>query len=186
MKRNYWPLFFIGVFSLAFSLIIWTIYSAIKVPVNKDETFLKPYHDLDKNYNSIIASNKNFLKKINFRILLNTKEFHLIISDIFLSQRAIGKQSKHKNILKSGKNKILIDLKDKISNKVVENLHLNLRISKPTSHSHTIDFNSKDFKFEDGKYVLEFELPLKGNWNIEAIFKAKKQMGYFYIKSNAI
>ena len=46
MKRNYWPLFFIAVFSLAFSMIVWTIYSATKVPVHEDQTFLRSYQDL--------------------------------------------------------------------------------------------------------------------------------------------
>ena len=49
-----------------------------------------------------------------------------------------------------------------------------------------MDFNNKDFKVTDGKQILDVVLPLKGNWNITATYKVGDDVGYFYIKSNAI
>ncbi|XPV82171.1 MAG: hypothetical protein ACNI22_16750 [Halarcobacter sp.] len=74
MKRNYWPLFFIGIFSFTFGMIVWTIYSAVNTPVHEDETFLKSYHELDEDFNDIVKSNQQFLSKYNFKIYINKKK----------------------------------------------------------------------------------------------------------------
>ena len=63
MKRNYWPLLFIGIFTFTFGMIIWTIMSAVKTPVNEDMSFLKKYQDVDENYNKLMTSNLNFKNK---------------------------------------------------------------------------------------------------------------------------
>jgi len=39
MKRNYWPLLFIAIFSFTLGMIIWTVMSAIKLPVMKMKVF---------------------------------------------------------------------------------------------------------------------------------------------------
>ena len=46
-KRNYWPLFFIGIFGFTLIMIIWTIRSAIKVPVIEDRSFIYKYQYVD-------------------------------------------------------------------------------------------------------------------------------------------
>lgn len=186
MKRNYWPLLFIGIFSFTFGMIVWTIYSAVQVPVHEDETFLKSYHELDRGFNDVVISNEKFLNKYDFSIKINEKSFPLIISDIFLSQRVLEEKSTHKDIFKNGKNKIEVTIKDKKSSQLVENPIVSFRVSRPTNHNNTMDFNNKDFTVADGKQILDFDLPLKGNWNITATYKVGDDVGYFYIKSNAI
>ena len=186
MKRNYWPLFFIGIFSFVFSMIIWTIYSASQVPINKDETFLTSYHDLDTNYNKIILSNKVFENKYDLSIKINEKDFGLVFKDMFLGQRVIEKKSNHKDIFKFGENKVLVTIVDKKTKEVIKNSEIKIRVSKPTNHEQTMDFVKKDFKNENGKEILDFKLPLKGNWNITGQFIVGNDIGYFYIKSNAI
>ncbi|WP_072679828.1 hypothetical protein [Arcobacter sp. LA11] len=185
MKRNYWPLLFISIFSFTLGMIIWTIMSAIKVPVHEDEAFLKSYHDLDRDFNDVVLSNAKFLEKYDFKILINKKEFGLIISDIFLSQRAIEEKSENKNVFNNGKNNIVISVKDKngIEQKDIE---ISLRVSRPTNHNNTMDFTNKEFEFIDNKFNIEVELPLKGNWNITGNFKIANDTGYLFIKSNAI
>ena len=84
MKRNYWPLLFIGIFSFTLGMIIWTVMSAIKLPVNEDESFLRSYQDVDANYNTIIISNQVFLKKYNFSLDVNDKNFGLTTDDFSL------------------------------------------------------------------------------------------------------
>lgn len=186
MKRNYWPLFFIGIFSFVFAMIIWTIMQATKVPVNKDETFMSSYHDVDENYNNIVSSNQEFEKKYDFILKVNEKEFGLNFNDMFLAQRVIEKESKHKDIFLHGANKIYLNIKDKATNKIVENFEIKLRISRPTSHDKTMDFTKKDFILEESTHLLNVELPLKGNWNITGQVKIGSDIGYFYLKSNAI
>lgn len=185
MKRNYWPVLFIGIFSFTFGMIVWTIISATKTPVHEDETFLQSYHDLDKNFNEVIFSNKKFNNKYNFKIDINKREFGLIINDMFLSQRVLEEKSNHKGIFINGKNKIKISIEDKNGNSV-KDIDILLRVTRPTNHNNTTDFTNKDAQKIEASYLLDIDLPLKGNWNITATFKVNEDIGYFYIKSNAI
>lgn len=186
MKRNYWPLFFVTIFSIAFSMIIWTIYSATKVPVHEDQTFFKSYQVLKDDFNDVVSQNESFLKKYDFKIKVNERELPLIINDLFLAQRVIEKKSQHKDIFKNGQNKIIVSIVDKSTLKEVETVDINFRVSRPTNHKNTMDFTSENFVNENGKKVLNVELPLKGNWNVTATFKVANDTGYLYIKSNAI
>lgn len=184
-KRNLWPFLFIGIFSFTFSMIVWTIYSAVNTPVHEDETFLKSYQDLDEHYNDVVNSNRVFSSKYNFQIVFNeNKEFGLVIDDMFKGQRVIEKTSAHKKTFIKGKNKVAIKVTDKAGN-IVNDLDINFRISRPTNHKYTMDFKTEDFKIENGEYVTYLDLPLKGNWNVTGNFKASNDVGYIYIKSDA-
>lgn len=185
MKRNYWPLFFIGIFSFTFGMIVWTIMSAIKVPVNEDEAFLTRYHSLDRDYNNIIASNNLFLSKYSFNLNVNGKQFPLKLDDIFASQRVLEKKSDHKDVLKIGKNSLTLTVKDKNTNEL-KDVKIELRVTRATSHSNTMDFFNENFKNNNNAYSVNFDLPLKGNWNITGNFQVGDDKGYFYIKTNAI
>lgn len=185
MKRNYWPLLFISIFSFTLGMIIWTIMSAIKLPVHEDEAFLKSYHDLDRNFNNVVESNKKFLAKYDFKIVINKKEFDLVMSDMFLSQRVIEEKSKHKDIFNIGKNNIIVFARDK--NSIMQkNIEISLRISRPTNHHNTMDFTNNEFTLTNSKFNVEVDLPLKGNWNVTGSFKIGSDIGYLFIKSNAI
>ncbi len=186
MKRNYWPLFFIGIFSFVFAMIVWTIYSASKVPVYEDQTFLKSYQDLNDHFNEVVASNNAFLNKYDFKIKVNSKALPLMINDLFLAQRVIEEKSSHKDILKKGQNRVLVSIIDKNTSKKIDDVKIEFRVSRPTNHKNTMDFFNKNFKSLDGNNILDFDLPLKGNWNITATFTVGDNTGYLYIKSNAI
>ena len=82
MKRNYWPLFFIGIFGFTFAMIIWTIKSAVSLPVVEDKSFMKKYQDVDDHFNEMMDSNKLFLSKYDFELTLNGKVFPLTTEDI--------------------------------------------------------------------------------------------------------
>lgn len=184
-KRNYWPLFFIGIFSFTFAMIVWTIYSAVKVPVHEDQAFLKSYHDLDKDYNTIVESNKAFNDKYTFELTINEKTFALVNEDMFLSQRVLEEKSQHKNILYVGQNSATLVIRDKHTQAIVPNTKIAFRVSRPTNHHNTMDFDDVQFQADNGIRRMMFNLPLKGNWNITATFTIDKDVGYFYIKSNA-
>lgn len=186
MKRNYWPLFFIGIFSFVFAMIVWTIMSASKVPINKDETFMSSYYDVDQNYNKIVASNFNFEKKYDFKLTINNNEFPLTFNDMFLAQRVIEEKSNHKDIFKLGQNEIKFSVKDRINGNQIDSLDIKIRVSRPTSHDNTQDYTIDNFIKENAIYKLNTNLPLKGNWNITGQVKIGNDIGYFYIKSNAI
>lgn len=177
MKRNYWPLLFIGLFTFTLGMIVWTIVSAVNTPVHEDKTFLKSYQNVDDSFNDILESNHAFTQKYDFSIQINQHTFGLTTEDIFYSQRVLQERSQHKNLLKKGENRIIIILKDKQGN-VIDDANLNFRVTKATNNKSDMDFKDNEVKVN---------IPIQGNWNITGTIETKDgQKGYFYIKTNAI
>jgi len=177
MKRNYWPLLFIGIFTFTLGMIIWTISSAVKTPVHEDKTFLEKYQTIDDKFNEMLASNEYFKKKYNFKIFINKREFGLTTQDIFYSQRVLEKKSQHKNLLKKGENQFSIKLFDKNDNEIKDSV-VKFRVTKSTNNKEDMDFNQFD------EIV---NIPIQGNWNITGTIETVDgDKGYFYIKTNAI
>ena len=185
MKRNYWPLLFIGIFSFTLGMIIWTVMSAIKLPVNEDESFLKSYQDVDANYNTIMISNQVFLKKYDFSLDVNDKNFGLTTEDIKFSQRVLEKKSEHKNILKFGLNNILLIVRDKNTNEK-KSVNIALKVTKSISNKSDILLKNENFKNNENEYTTTFEISDKNNWNITGTFEVDGITGSIFIKTNAI
>jgi len=184
-KRNYWPLFFIGIFSFVFSMIIWTIMSAVSVPVIEDRSFMKKYQDVDENYNNMMDSNSAFLDKYSFELYLNEKKFDLSTTDMMYAQRVIEKHSKHKDSLKVGENSLKIVIIDKQTNEK-KDVDVSLIVTKSIADDSDIVLNSEKF-FNDNKiYSTKFEIKESNNWNISGSFKVGENIGYIFIKTNAI
>ena len=157
MKRNYWPLFFIGIFSFVFSMIIWTIYKTSQASLDEDRSFMKKYQDVDENYNNIMNSNKEFLSKYNFELYINDKKFDLTTEDIKYSQRVLEKYSEHKNLLTVGQNSLKIFVTDKVSNEKKE-LNIELSVTKSNSNSSDIVINNSNFNENEKTYISTFEI----------------------------
>ena len=185
MKRNYWPLLFIGIFSFTFGMIVWTIMSAVKLPVNEDESFLKSYQDVDVNYNKMMYSNKSFNEKYELKLVINSKEFGLTTEDIKYSQRVLEKKSKHKDVLKKGDNNLSLKIIDKKTNEV-KNAEVTLKVTKSSTSKLDIILLTKDFINQNDNLVTKFNLPEENNWNITGSFEIDGEIGYIYIKTNAI
>jgi hypothetical protein len=181
-KRNLWPLLFIAIFGFTFSMIIWTITSAVNTPVHEDKSFLSSYHNVDGGYNDIVASNEKFNKKYNIKIKINEKVFDdLPISDVFLSQRVIDEKSLHKDIFNVGQNNITFELNDKNGIKL-DNAKIDFKVTRTTNSYSDIDITNNENK----NYDFTFELAKGGNWNITGTIDTNDgEKGYFYIKSNA-
>ena len=185
MKRNYWPLFFIGIFGFTFAMIIWTIKSAVSVPVVEDKSFMKKYQDVDDHFNEMMDSNKLFLSKYDFELTLNGKVFPLTTEDIKYSQRVIEKISQHKDILKVGNNDMKIIISDKIT-KNKKDATIELVITKVMSNESDIILRNENFQNSNGVNNSTFELKEANNWIITGSFTVDGIIGYIYIKTNAI
>jgi len=185
MKRNYWPLLFIGIFSFTLGMIIWTVMSAIKLPVNEDKSFLKSYQDVDANYNAIMISNQVFLNKYDFNLNINKKTFGLTTDDIKYSQRVLEKKSQHKDILKYGLNDISLIVRDKNTNEK-KSVKIALKVTKSISNKFDIFLTNENFKNNENLYSSNFELSDKNNWNITGTFEVDGITGSIFIKTNAI
>lgn len=185
MKRNYWPLFFIGIFSFVFSMIIWTIMSAVSVPVIEDRSFMKKYQDVDENYNNMMDSNSAFLDKYSFELYLNEKKFDLSTTDMMYAQRVIEKHSKHKDSLKVGENSLKIVIIDKQTNEK-KDVDVSLIVTKSIADDSDIVLNSEKFLNDNKIYSTKFEIKESNNWIISGSFKVGENIGYIFIKTNAI
>lgn len=185
MKRNYWPLFFIGIFGFTFAMIIWTIKSAVSVPIVEDKSFMKKYQDVDDHYNEIMDSNKLFLTKYNFELDLNGRKFPLTTEDIRYSQRVIEKISLHKDSLKVGQNNIKVLVTDKTSNQIKE-INIEMVVSKTVSNDSDLVLKNENFISNDKTYSSTFEIKEANNWLITGSFTVDGIVGYIYIKTNAI
>jgi len=185
MKRNYWPLLFIGIFSFTFGMIVWTIMSAVKLPVHEDKSFLKTYQDVDSNFNTMMTSNKVFKSKYNLEFILNNKKLNLTTSDIKFSQRVLEKKSLHKNLLKNGFNNLSINVFDKKTLKKLK-VKIDLNVTKSILNDSDIRLKDENFSNNLNEYSTKFEINDENNWNITGTFTIGNDIGYIYIKTNAI
>ncbi len=185
MKRNYWPLFFIGIFGFVFSMIVWTVKSAVSVPIIEDKSFMKKYQDVDEHYNDMMTSNAAFLSKYNFELMVNEKTFGLTTDDIKLGQRVIEKYSLHKDILKVGQNNLKLIVTDKIT-KEKKDINIEFVISKTISADSDMILKNENFQSIQKIYNSTFEIKEPNNWIITGSFTVDGIIGYIYIKTNAI
>ena len=185
MKRNYWPLLFIGIFTFTFGMIVWTIMSAVKTPVNEDMSFLKKYQDVDENYNKLMTSNMDFRNKYKLEFIINSKTLALTTKDIMYSQRVLEKKTKHKNLLRLGDNNLEINVINKKTNKK-EDVLVKLNVTKSISNDSDIFLDNSNFKISNKTYKTTFDIKEENNWNITGTFTVDNQIGYIFIKTNAI
>ena len=185
MNRNYWPLLFISIFTFTLGMIIWTIMSAVKMPVSDDKSFLRSYQDVDANYNTIIISNQVFLSKYDFNLKINEKDFDLTTEDIMYSQRVLEKKSKHKNLFNYGSNDISLVITDK-NTKEKKSVNIVLKITMSSSNDFDILMKNENFKNINNEYISKFEINDRNNWNITGTFEVDGITGSIFIKTNAI
>lgn len=179
-NRNYWPLLFIGIFSFTLGMIIWTIMSAVKVPVHEDKSFLSSYQKVDEKFNDIVASNEVFKSKYEITFNLNGNNFGLDIKDIFLAQRVIEEKPTHKDYLRFGKNSLTVDIKDMNGNSV--DALINFKVTKATNNYSDTDISNNETKSKE----FNFDVIAVGNWNVTGTVEVANDKGYFFIKTNAI
>lgn len=184
MKRNYWPLLFIGIFSFTFGMIVWTIVSTSKASIDEDKSFLKKYQEVDQHFNDIMLSNKKFNKNYDLVLYLNSTKFGLTTEDIMYSQRVLEKKSKHKNVLNVGKNTLTLYAIDKKTQEK-KTIKISLKITKSNSNNSDLILTNKNFKNTNKQYSTMLEINEENNWNITGSFEVNGDMGYIYIKTNA-
>lgn len=185
MKRNYWPLFFIGIFSFVFAMIVWTIVRTSEASLDADNSFLKKYQEVDDIYNEMMEANAKFNSKYNLKFFINSKEFALSTEDIRYSQRVLEKKSKHKNLLKIGQNEFKLYVEDK-KTLVKQDLGISLLITKSSANDEDIVLTNDEFKEENKVYTNTSSIDKENNWNITGKFSVNGDIGYIFIKTNAI
>lgn len=181
MRKEVVYTLFILKFLLGIYLIYWTIATTLSSDVGKDadNAFLNTYHNVDDNFNSMIALNKKFEQKYNIKFDFNgTEIIGLSVDDVFLAQRAIQQRDIRKDMINVGKNSFTILVQDKQGNEV-SNKNIKILVTKNTTHAEDVNL---EFKNQDTK---DFEIGSIGYWNITGTIEVDGNKGFFYIKTNA-
>jgi len=181
-KYHFWLAFFFLIFGGTFSMIVWTVKSAVNTPVYKDKSFLNSYHNVDADFNKMMAQNHRFNLLYNVKVKINEKTIAMEIKDAFLGQRSLEKQSDNQNMLKVGVNTLSISIKDKESQEVVSDANLTFQITRAIVDKYDIDLDK--FIYENGVYKTTAKINKAGNWDVQGVIKIAKDVGYFYIKTN--
>ncbi|MDD2640851.1 MAG: hypothetical protein PHS65_07640, partial [Arcobacteraceae bacterium] len=153
-------------------------------PVYQDESFLNSYQNVDGNFNEIAFANQHFLEQYDFELKVNDQTFPLTYEDIFYSQRVIEAKSEHKNALNVQNNHIVVVIKNKSNQQIIDNAKISMRVMTPTNNSNDLDL--ENFQFSNNVYETQFSLPNKGNFNITGVITIDDKKGYIFLKTNAI
>jgi len=178
-KRIFLKFWIIGLFT--FGMIVWTVFMAIKAGAghDNDDAFLSSYHEIDRDFNKILQSNRDFEAKYNIKFILNGNEIvGLTYKDVYLGQRSIAKRKDRKNLINVGNNILKIMIQDKMGH-LVHNKDIKILITQAISHDNDINL---EFKNED---IKKFNVKAVGYWNLTGVVEVGKNKGYFYIKTNA-
>lgn len=172
---------FILIFSISFSMIVWTIVQTSKagVGLDDDNAFLSTYQDVDANFNNIVKQNNEFERNYNVKFMFNDQEIiGLTYKDVFLAQRAIELRDIRKNMLKVGKNSFKVFVQDKQGNNI-DQKKVTMLVTKAVTH-----------EFDENVELLnqnqkEFNVANAGYWNITGSIEVNGKKGFFYIKTDA-
>jgi hypothetical protein len=181
-KYHLWLLFFFAIFGGTFSMIIWTVKSAVNTPVYEDKSFMSSYQDVDDNYNQMYLSNAKFNSRYTTEVTINGRTVGMNFSDVLYGQRSLEKKSTNQNMLITGKNSLSISIKERESQAVVKDANVSFQLTRAIEDMYDINLN--DFKFENNVYTSMGEITREGNWNIIGKIMIGEDTGYLYIKTN--
>jgi len=179
-KYHFWLAFFFFIFGITFSMIVWTVKSAVNTPVYEDKSFMTSYQDVDENFNKMVISNAKFNAKYQTKVTINNRTVGMDFSDLRYGQRSLEKKSHNQNILNVGDNSLTISVFDK-SNKPLSNAKIEFQITRPIQDMYDINLDS--FKFENDIYSTKAKIEKTGNWNIIGKITVGEDIGYLYIKT---
>jgi len=181
-KYHFWLLFFFLIFGFTFSMIVWTVKNAINTPVYEDKSFLSSYHNVDEDFNKMMAENQRFNQTYDVKVQINEKTIGMELKDAFLGQRSLEKQSTNQNMLKVGENTLAITIVNKNTQKPVSDANLTFQITRAIVDKYDIDLDK--FTYKNGVYKTTAKINKVGNWDVQGVIRVAKDVGYFYIKTN--
>jgi len=154
MKKNnksFWPYGITIAILAVIAMSAGTIIVALKHPVQMDEAYLKKYQNVDNHINEIQKEQELFDKQYSVKI--KTSQFKL------------------------GKNSLNIVVTDRYTDKIADNLTINVKITRPDDDRYDIKLNSKE---RDGKYIFpQFDITKPGRWFILVSISNAKISGYY-------
>jgi len=150
-NKTFWPY---GITIAILAVVVMgagTIMIALKHPVQMDEAYMKKYQNVDNHINEIQKSQELFNRQYSVKI--NNDKFTL------------------------GKNSLSISVTDRYTNKIAENLNINVKITRPDDDRYDIKLTSKEKA--DGYTFPTFDIKKPGRWLILVDVSNGKVGGYF-------
>ena len=179
--KNPWLYFVFGLLAFGIYMIVWTVRSAISLPVHESNDYILKYQTADMNINKILENKKEFDKRYN--IALDNAEFVILSYD--LSNNHSNKKQTKQLLLKKGNNNFDYRISDKKGN-IIDNAKVSFLLTRPhtekedvllknLSFSKTL-YNTNDIKLiNTGRYTLELKVTIgdyTGYYTIPAYLKA--------------
>ncbi len=150
-NKSFWPY---GITIAILAVVVMgagTIMIALKHPVQMDEAYMKKYQKVDSHINEIKKSEELF-----------KKQYYVEISN------------KHFTI---GKNRLIINVKDKYTNRHADNLLIKVKITRPDDDTHDIKLSSKE---KGDKYIFpDFYIKKPGRWIVLVDISNGKVSAYY-------
>ena len=151
-KKTFWPY---GITIAILAVVVMgagTIMIALNHPVQMDEAYMKKYQRVDNHYNEIRQSQKLFDER--YQVSIKNDKFQL------------------------GKNRLIVDITDKSSNKIAKNMSIKVKITRPDDDRLDIKLSS-DKSDKNGYIFPDFTIKNRGRWIVLLSISDGKYDGFF-------
>ena len=139
-----------------FGACIATIIVAVKLPVEKSDTYMMEYHKADANANELINARIDFDKKYKIEYVTDG----LSLDNTVLKYKVTN-----------------------LSGEIVDNAEIKVIITRPNNHKHDQELLNPHAK--DGVYSFEsIKLPVAGRWDIMAKIKVDDEQRFYNVKAD--
>ncbi len=165
MSKNnsgkFWPYMILGFLFIGITLGYWTVKSAISLPVQESNEYLKKYQNVEKKGREIQEAEERFNKEYNVAIAgLEKSDF---------KEKNI-KRKPHTYYKLEDNNKIAIKVTKK-NGEVAKDMNVTLLLTRPQTTKD--DKLYKDIPFKDGYYIIDnIKVKNKGRYILR--FKIQK------------
>lgn len=171
-RHTVWPASIVGALILIASLLFLLLHLSRTVyPVNMDMMYMQGYQQVNKSYDQIVASQKDFDSSFEVSIVTNKHS----LTPIEVPHFRDGVQY-FEHGLTLGKNRFFVELKDK-NGAVYKNANITALISRMD----TDEFDQKlEAKFVNGRYEFgAFVIDHEGRYKIIVQVVADGKTGFF-------
>jgi len=171
-KGRMWILIIAGLLLFGIYMIVWTVRSAMSVPVHESNNFMLKYQTADRNSNALIQAQKLFENKYNIE-LQNMKP-------IILAEEEQNLNSKIKQeipmALKQGENSFSYRIEDK-EGKSIENAKVSFLLTRP--HTEKDDMLDESLTYQNESYQSKaFNINKAGRYTLQLRVKIDNAVGY--------
>ena len=165
---KYWPYMILGFLFIGITLGYWTVKSAISLPVQESNEFLKKYQDVEKKGRELQEAQEKFDRVYNV-------SFGGLQKSDFKEKNI--KRKPHQYYKLEDTNSVYLTVTNK-QNQVANDVNVTLLVTRPQTTQDDQLF--KNVPFKNGKYVVEnLKVDKKGRYILR--FRVQKDDAFKYL-----